>query len=358
MNRRLRHGMLPGVICRSTILCVAVLLCGREGWPEESSLKGADWELHALGVTTKARLAQLRALSGRRPVTLAIVGQGGVSKERLASVLVEGNTLEYCMWPDGQDPDPRKNTHDTGAARVILDLTLKLGVETQLLVYHAGKSWDTVAEALARAGREADVVTLYQSFWGNVSKMVESIRGANGALFISPYVEHRNLPTRTCLQAHSAKPWAEGIPHFVTAIPLARKAPGRLLTPSDRPGEDTEVVNLIAPSYYASGAGGTCPSAEVTGAVAAWIVAASEQKPTPVQMVEILRRASVIDREALTSLAEFGEEHMDSIAEQIARLREPPDGTRRKLDAGGIISLHAVYQYVAAQGGEGEEPGQ
>ena len=105
------------------------------------------------------------------------------------------------------------------------------------------------------------VVAFFQSFWGSeTAQIVQSIREAEGCLFVSPYVEHGGLPTSTCVQGHSAKPWGEGLVNFVTASPVARKAPGEFINPANGEG-DMEVVNFAAPSYYASGAGGTCPSA-------------------------------------------------------------------------------------------------
>ncbi len=328
---------------RAMVLCaVALPLLGALSWAQAPALTGADWELRALGVTTPERLETLRAEASQRPVTLAIVGQGGVSKSLLEPKLIEGNTLEYRQWPEGQDPDPRDNTHDTQAAHVILDLTLKLGLEVRLLVYHAGESWDSVAQAFAAAGAEADIVALYQSFWGDVLRLAESIGQAERALFISPYVEVGEPATNTCLQSYAVKPWADGYDHFVTVIPLARSQPNALISPLNRPELDTEVVNFIAPSFYASSAGGTCPSAEVAAAVAAWIIAASPEKPSPEAIVELMRQGSVIDRESLASLPEFTEEAIAAIEQHIAALSSPPAGERRRLDAAGVLNLWAV----------------
>jgi len=334
------------------LAAVALLLGGGGAWAQHPSLTGADWELHALGVTTPRRLAALRA-EVRRPVTIAIVGQGGVSQSLLEPVLVAGNTLEYRQWPEGQAPDPGTDTHDTQAARVILDLTLKLNLTVRLLVYHAAESDESEAQALARAGAEADIVTLYQSFWGDVSSLGESIRRSRRALFISPYVEVGDTPTSACLQAYAAKPWAEGLAHFVTVIPLARTAPGVLLTPLSRPEQDSEVVNFIAPSYYASGAGGTCPSAEVAAAVAAYAIAASRDRPSPRDVVALLGETSLVDRAALTSVPEFTEAAVAAIEQQITALASPPEGTPRKLDARGILNLWALHQALARPALEG-----
>jgi hypothetical protein len=334
------------------LLVVAVSLWGQASRAQDGVLTGADWEAHALGITTPERLAAVRAAAVRRPVTLAIVGQGGVSKALLEPVLVDGTTLGYRQWPEGQTPDPGTNTHDTQAARVILDLTHKLGIQVRLLVYHVGETTDSVAEGFSRAGAEADIVALYQSFWGNVQAMADSIGTASGALFISPYVEVGPRDTATCLQAHAAKPWAEGFPHFITTIPLARQSPGVLLTPQSRPGQDTEAINFVAPSYYASSAGGTCPSAEVAAAVAAYIVAATSDKPAPEEIVALMRQTSTDDRASLGSLPEFDEASLDAFGEQIAALATATDTRPRKLDATGVLNLWAIHEHIATGGAE------
>ncbi|HQK95762.1 MAG TPA: hypothetical protein PLD23_19850 [Armatimonadota bacterium] len=327
-----------------TLCAVALLLLGGLSRAQAPGLTGAEWELRALGVTTPERLEALRADANKRPVTLAIVGQGGVSKSLLEAKLIEGNTLEYRQWPEGQDPDPRASTHDTQAAHVILDLTLKLGLKVRVLVYQPGESTQSVAQAFAAAGAEADIVALYQSFWGDVLPMAEAIGQAERALFISPYVEVGEPATNTCLQSYAAKPWADGYDHFVTVIPLARSQPDALISPLNRPELDTEVVNFIAPSFYASSAGGTCPSAEVAAAVAAWIIPASPEKPSPEAIVELMRQGSVVDRESLTSLPEFTEEAVTAVERHISALSNPPAGERRRLDAAGVLNLWAVRE--------------
>ncbi len=310
---------------------------------------GAEWELRALGVSDEALLAAMAGRAGARTVTLAIVGQGGVSKALLEPLLVDGNTLEYRMWPEGQPSDPGADTHDTQAARVILDLTTRLGITLHILVYQPGEATESVAEAFSRAGHEADIVALYQSFWGNVAPMGEAIAASPDALFISPYVQVGETPTSTCLQDYAAKPWGDGVSHFVTVIPAARQEPGVLLTPLARP-EDTETISFVAPSYYASGAGGTCPSAEVAAAVAAYIVAASEAKPSPSEIVALMRETSCLDREALGALPEFTEDAVSRLEAEIARLHEPPEGARPKLASCGLLSLRGVFERLHGEG--------
>lgn len=315
-------------------------------WSQEA-LTGADWELRALGVRDEAMLGDLASLARARPVTLAIVGTGGISRSLLEPLLVEGNTFEYRSWPEGQPADTGENTHDTQAAHVILSITSRLGLAVHLLSYQPGESVDDVAAAFRQAASEADIVALYQSFWGDVGAITAAIEASPGALFISPYVEVGPNPTSTCPQGSAAKPWGEGLAHFVTVIPAARSAPGQILTPLARP-EDTEAVNFVAPSYYASGPGGTCPSAEVAAAVAAYIIAASPAKPAPTETVQLMRETSCVDREGLTTLPEFTDEALSQLEAAIAALHDPPEGTPRKLDAPGLLSLAGVLERLSA----------
>jgi len=318
------------------MLCAALA----QGEPEPT---GAEWELRALGVPVGERLDAARAIAGRRPVVLAIVGQGGVSEALLEPALGDHATLEYR---DGAT-DPGTNTHDTAAARVILDLTSRLGVQVRLLVYQPGLPFRDVADAMAKAGGEADIVVFFQSFWGpDASCITDSIGQAERCLFISPYVAYRSYPTGACPQAHSARPWAGGLAHFVTAAPVAFRAPGRVLEP--RSGEqDTEVINVLAPSYYASGAGGTCPAAQVTAAVAAYIIAASSARIAPPEVVAIMRETVVLDETALAERLGYDAPTAAELVTQITTLASPEEG-QRKLDATGVLDLWAAYERLAA----------
>jgi hypothetical protein len=307
----------------------------------------AAWELRALGVPEGERVEALRRSGSRRSVTMAIVGQGGVSKARLRRLLGEENTLKYRE----RAKDPGSNTHDTGMARVILDLTSRLGVRVRLLVYHPGAPFRDVAKQMRMAGKEADIVVFFQSFWGpDVTYITEAIRQAQGCLFVSPYVQYKRLPTGGCPQAHSAKPWADGCPNFVTAAPLAFKAPGRLLSPSSRDA-DTEVINFIAPSYYASGPGGTCPAAAVTAAVAAYVIAASETKPSPEDAVQLMRETVTRDQASLKSALGYDDDTMKRLRTQLAFLADPKGGAKRKLDATGVLNLWSIHQRIGSAEG-------
>lgn len=328
MTRHLTR--LPAACAVALTLAVAAADDGAEP-------TGAAWELRALGVAQKWQVQAVRE-SVRRPVTLAIVGQGGASRSQLEPLLQGGNTLEYR----GAE-DPGKSTHDTGMARVILELTSNLGMDVNLLIYQPGSPFEDVARDIVSAAVEADIVAFYQSFWGaDVAHINEALRGAEGCLLISPYVEYQSRPTSTCPQALSAKPWAEGLPNFITVVPCARKAPEKLLTPSAREG-DTEIVNFVAPSYYASGPGGTCPSAAVAAAVAAYALAAAPDKPTPADVVQLMRETAVRDSGTLQAGLGLDEEGALSLVNQIDALADPELGTARKLDAAGVLNLWAIY---------------
>ncbi len=328
---------------RPAVLLGALLLAGAAAAQEPPEPTGAEWELRALGVPAGERLEALRTIADRRPVTLAIVGQGGVS----TSLLAAGSGREVAVEYRNGATDPQANTHDTQAARVILDLTSRLGVQVRLLVYHPGAPFSEVADAMASAGAEADLVAFFQSFWGSEASLIaDAIGAASRCLFISPYVEYGGYPTSTCVQAHSAKPWAEGCAHFVTAAPVAFRAPGRLLQPAAAE-EDTEVINFLAPSYYASGAGGTCPAGEVTTAVAAYVLAASATRPTPEEIIALMRETVIADETTLAGRLAWDAPAVAALLAQIAALATPEDGPR-KLDAAGVLDLWAIYQRLSA----------
>jgi hypothetical protein len=295
-----------------------------------------------LGVTNFRKLDAVAALP-HRPVTLAIVGQGGVSRALIEPVLRKGNAFEYRAGAT----DPGVETHDTAAARVILDITSALGVHVKVLAWQPGDAFTDVASAMEAAGREADLVAFFQSFWsGDEVKISDAIARSTGCLFISPYAEFEGRPTCTCVQSCSAKPWSVGFEHFVTVAPIARSAPGEVFQPASG-GADAEVINFLAPSYYASGPGGTCPSAEVAVAVAAYIFASATRKPTPLEVVRLMRETSTIDEDALTTAPEYNFTLVRKAAAQIRALVSPDAGRPRKLDAAGVLNLWRIFLRLA-----------
>ena len=322
-------------------LCLLVSLVAGARAGELSA--GAQWELKVLGITNEQRLAEVRELAGRRAVTIAVVGFG-ISESGLAAQL---GPLVHFRYRGGSG-DPYSGTHDTGQAGVILDLTNALGIRVKLLTYQSEDAETAFGEAFAEAARNADIVVEFFSCWGDTTPIQTAMVKATNALFISPYAESGGNPTNVCQQGHAAKPGGEGIANFILAAPLARSGEGGILMPSNRgPDVDTEVINFIAPSYYASGLGGTCPAAAVLTAVAAYIYASSPVKPDPLSVVQLLRETVRVDRSALAGVPEFGSEQIARLQADIAKLLAlPPDGTR-KLDAVGVINLYEIYRRLA-----------
>ena len=314
--------------------------------------QAASWELAMMGVTS-GDLPTLAAIAQRRPVDLAIVGQNGVSESVIAELLTDGNTLTYHACAD-----VKSNTHDTQEARVILDITRPLGVHVRLHVFQAGQSFTDVAQKFRQAAKVADIVVTFQSFWGtNAAHITKAIRESPEALVLSPYVEHGGRNTNETPQGHAAKPWDQtSIKHFATVVPLARRSgDGSLTHPSARGDSDTEIINFIAPSYHANGPGGTCPSAAVATAVACYIVAATPEKPGPLDVIDLLRRTSTIDREVLTSLPPFTDPTIDTLESETKLLASPPGQARRTLDAAGVIHLGEIFRHIAKQHDQGPE---
>jgi len=319
---------------------------------EKKTLEGAAWELQALGITDEQMRARLVTKAVRRPVTIAIVGISGVSESALSNYFKPSPeaTPPWLPWLSAFEyregaTDPQQETHDTGQARVILDLTRLLGLRIRLLVYQPPEDYGAIGEAFAKAGQEADIIVCFHSFWGpNVPLLVEKTRETSSALFIAPYGETGGFPTGEAWQAQAAKPDGGGIGHFITAIPLARKAPGELLHPSARDERDTQTINFIAPSFYANGPGGTCPAAATTAAVAAFVYATSRRQPKPTEVVQLLRDTVTVDEAALTSLTEFDEETLNQLEAGIERLVQ-----QKKLAARGVLSLRNLYRRLAQE---------
>ena len=163
------------------------------------------WELRLLGVDTLEKLAQLRTISGRRPLALGVVGTSGVSGSSLAGKLGKNITIEYRMGPNVPNCDPQSNTHDTQQLAVALDIINALGVKLKVLSYQAPNTTAGFAEAFAQAGRDADIVVMYQSVWDNIEPIVQSIRASDKALFISPYVA-AGPPTNRAHQGYAHRP--------------------------------------------------------------------------------------------------------------------------------------------------------
>ena len=77
---------------------------------------------------------------------------------------------------------------------------------------------------------------------------------------------------------------------------------------------------------------------------AAYLVAVWADVPGPDAITRLMRETSTIDRTVLASKDAFSGDAVDRLEEQIARLRSPPDGKQRKLDAPGVLNLYRAYQ--------------
>ncbi|MFH0964531.1 MAG: hypothetical protein V2A58_11045 [Planctomycetota bacterium] len=332
----MRHAAL--LLSWTIALAALPLLPARAAGPADLT-DAARWELAMLGVPAE-RLADLARLPSN-PVRLAVVGQGGVSATLLAPLLASPDALAYhgCK-------DPNANTHDTQQVRVILELLRPLGVDLRIDVWQPGESFFEVADAFREASLVADVVVTYQSFWGeNAAAITAAIRESPRALVISPYVEFQARPTSECPQGSAFKPWDPGsIPHFVTVAPLSKRSgDGAILRPSARDARDSEVISFVAPSFHASGPGGTCPAASVVVAVACYIYASGSPKPSPAAVIALMRETSRIDAAALTSLPPFTDAASQRLAADVKELSSPPDNRPRKLDAPGVLNLKEIH---------------
>ena len=316
------------------ILLMTLIVCAN--LPADDS--PAAWEVKALGINDEAKLKELRDLPIMRRVTLAVVGQSGVSLKMVEQNLSKDHTLAYAEGAT----DVGTNTHDTQAINVMIPLAAKLSVPIDFHVYQPGSDFSEVAESFRKAAESADIVVLYQSFWGKgVDEMAKAILAGKGALFVSPYVESGGRPTSTCLQAHSLGEAPGRLRNFITCVPLARKDPSTLLSPSRRNENDTEVINFICPSYYASSAGGTCPSATVCCVAAAYVISRAKEKPLPEKIVDILKNAATTELEYLQELPEFDEESLLKLKEQTDALY-----AKKMLYSPGILNVYKIYHIL------------
>ena len=341
---------------RILLLALALAACSLPvARAAEPSLQGpvwepvvsAAWELKCLGAHNDERLKELFECPKKRRVSLAVVGQSGVSaKGRLSRFFEAGNSIAFhdCA-------DPGQNTHDTGQTAVILDAAAALGVQIDLHVWQPGESFEDVAQRFREAGQMCDIVCFFQSFWGQeAAQITKAIRESPKALFVSPHVGYENRPTSEAPQGSACKPWdAESIAHFVLTTPLARRlSQGDILTPLDRDANDSEIINFIVPSHHANGKGGTCPSAGTATACFAYLYAVMPKKPSPIEAIEIFRTTATVDRESLTSAPEFDDAAIDKTEKKIEMFLNPAPGKQRMLDAPGVLHLYNAYRSAVA----------
>ena len=327
-----------GLSVAIAVLCVPRPADGEDMTP----CPAAAWELTLLGVDTAAKLKEMQDCPKRRRVKLGVVGSGGVSEQKLKAFLEHGHTFTYhdCT-------DPQRSTHDTAMVKSILDKLTPLGVKVDLQLWQWKNELEDCPGTFRAAGVASDVVCFYQSYWGEESPLIAAaIRESPKALFLSPYVGRNKLPSGQSPQGHAHKPWVpDSIGHFVTAVPWARRRPqGGITLPLNRGPQDFQAINFIAPSYHASGPGGTCYGCEPATACAVFLYAVMPAEPTPAAVVSILRDTSTLSRERLTSVDEFDDAAFGQLEKVVRSLIEPPEGKQRKLDAAGVLDLYAAFQ--------------
>ena len=341
--RRLARKLLAWTACAGSLAPSA----GAAPAENTQPCPAAAWELKLLGVDDAAKLKEMHDCPKQRRVKLGVVGSGGVSREILKPHAAHGHTFTYhdCT-------DPKKNTHDTAMVKSILDKLTPLGVQMDLHLWQWKKETEDCPETFRAAGQLCDVVCFYQSFWGKGSPMIATaIRESPGALFLSPYVGRNKLPSGQAPQGHAHKPWdPESIGHFVTVTPVARRRPqAGILSPLNRGPQDFQAINFIAPSYHASGPGGTCYGCEVGTACALYLYAVMPGKPDPAGVIGVLRDTSALDRKRFTSVHEFDDTAADKLAKDVESLLRPPEGKQRKLDAPGLFDLYAAFRQAVAK---------
>lgn len=303
------------------------------------TLKYCHWEAFMLGIDSPAKFSSLKAAVKRQPI-IALVTPSGVNREVLKGVLNSGHELEYITG----SPQSCKNNHDNYQISEVLQIAKVLGFSIKVLVYQA-ETPQALAEAFKGAGQKADIVITYHSFWGNeYRKLAQSLIDNTKTLYIAPYAEIQSKPpTGTSFQGNASHPDGTGIANFITTIPLARNSQGVLLTPSCRDKKDSETINFIAPSSYASGPGETCPSVGVTAVTAAYI-ASTQINPIPAtRMIKIMRDNLSLPDKRMLMLVNYNHKSVENLRSHLKRLTSPDKAGIRRLERPGVLDLWQIY---------------
>ena len=325
------------------LAAIAVFAAGKKTVPEKpvnpsgAKLKYVEWDAHMLGVDTPEKVAALKSSVKRVPV-IGLVGFSGINTKVLKK------NVEYACGPK-----QHRNMHDTYQISEVMQIARKVGFAVKVRVYPA-KDHAEIAGAFRRAGKEADIVITYFSYWRDTEPMAAAIAANPGTLYISPYVQVGKKPTNESLQSKGRHPAGGGLRNFVTALPLCRHRPGgKLMTPLHRDAKDSETVNFIAPSSYASSRGETCPSAGVTAVVAAYIAAASPEKVPAEKIVEVMLRSTSIPEARMLKLSDFDTRSVENLRASFSALTQPDSVGIRRLEAEGVLDLWKVYQDIVNQ---------
>lgn len=301
-------------------------------------LKYVDWDHYMLGIDTTQKKHKVKQLVKRTPV-IALVSFSGLNK----------NALKYVDIEYKYGPSRHRGMHDTYQISEVFQIARGLGIKIKFKVYMAADHTQ-IAEAFRLAGKEADIVITYYSFWHNYKAMQNAVAENPDTLYISPYVEVKNRRTNTCFQGGARHPDGTGLKNLITSIPLCRHKPsGRLLTPSCRDKNDIETINFVAPSSYASSLGETCPSAGVTAVAAAYIASTSEKKMKAEDIISIMLRNTSFPGQRMLKLQDFNVKSVELLSSCLKKLTAPDANGIRRLESDGVLDLWKIYEDLSGK---------
>lgn len=301
------------------------------------------WDAYMLGIDTPEKVRELRA-SRKRVPTVGLVSFSGLTRERHKKFLGDGREIEYAF---GKPAGP-KSMHDNYQISEVLQIAAHLGVAMRIRVYHVADA-KQFAAALARAGKESEIVITYHSVWRSVKPLAEAIAANPGTLYIAPYAEIAGRPpTGNSLQSRARHPDGTGLRNFITTIPLARNAKGSLMVPSCRNAKDSETINVVAPSSYASGRGETCPSVGVTTVVAAYIVSAAPEKLSAEAIIRLMLDNVSVPETRMLSLVNYNRTSVRTLRDRLRDLTSVDAVGIRRLEADGVLDLWKIHRAMHA----------
>ena len=295
----------------------------------------AAWDAYMLGIDTPEKVKSLRDSRKRIPV-IGLVSFSGLKREVHQKHLDDGREIEYVM---GKPAGPN-SMHDNYQISEVLQIARRLGIAMRIRVYRVSSA-SQFAAALARAGKESDIVLTYHSMWSGIEPMAKAIADNPRTLYIAPYAQiAKKPPTGRSLQARARHPDGTGLRNFITAVPFARNAKGLLINPLRRDKNDSETINVVSPSSYASGRGETCPSAGVAAVVAAYIVSSSpKEKISPDEIVRIMVSNSSVPEKRMLGVVNFNATSVKSLRKNLKGLNTPDATGIRRLEAEGVLDL-------------------
>ena len=298
------------------------------------------WDAWMLGIDTPEKIQALRNSRKRIPV-IGLVSFTGLKREVHQKNLDDGREIEYVI---GKPAGP-KSMHDNYQISEVLQIAKHLGVAMRIRVYRVANA-SQFAAALARAGKESDIVLTYHSMWSAVPPMAKAIADNPRTLYIAPYAQIGSKPpTGKSLQARARHPDGTGLRNFITAIPLARNSKGLLINPLRRDKNDSETINVVSPSSYASGRGETCPSAGVAAVVAAYIVSsAPKEKISPDEIVRLMVSNSAVPEKRMLGVVNYNASSVKSLRKCLKGLNTPDATGIRRLEAEGVLDLWNIYR--------------